>query len=152
MLDKELASFIEEGHSTHIASRNDRLETNAARVAALRVEPDGEHVIAYVPSVSAGPVLADLSANGQVAVVLVRPTDDKGCQVKGVFTGVRDVTADERAMVSRQWERFRDTLEMVGIPRAATDAWIFWPCVAVRFRVNAVFDQTPGPGAGAPLT
>ena len=40
---------------------------------------------------------------------------------------------------------------MVGLPRVATDGWVMWPAVAVRFRVNALFDQTPGPGAGAPL-
>lgn len=150
-MDKELSAFIEEGHSSHIATRDERLQPNAARVAAVTVEPDGEHVVAFVPSAAAGAVLGDLHQNGQVAVVLVRPTDDRGCQLKGVFTDARDATMAERPIVHRQWERFRETLEIVGIPRAATEAWIWWPCVAVRFRVNAMFDQTPGPGAGAPL-
>lgn len=152
MLSNELSAFIEEGHSSHIASRNERLEPNAARVSALRVEADREHVVAYVPRVSSDAILADLRANGQVAVVLTRPPDDRGCQLKGVFTGVRDAAPEERALVNAQWERFRDSLELVGLPRAATETWIHWPCVAVRFRVNAVFDQTPGPGAGAPIT
>jgi hypothetical protein len=151
MLDKQLSAFIEEGHASYIASRNERLEPNAARVSALKVDEDGQHVTAFVPTVSAGPVLDDLRANGQVAVVLTRPTDDRGCQVKGVFIDARDAAPEERALVVRQWERFRDTLERVGLPRTATDAWIHWPCIAVRLRVNALFDQTPGPGAGAPL-
>jgi len=152
MLDKHLAEFLEEGLSTHIASRNARLEPNAARVAALQVDADGGHVTAYVPTVSAGPILEDLRANGQVAVVTARPPDERGCQVKGVFVEARAATEAERAVVTVQWERFRDRLEMIGLPRVATDGWVTWPCTAVRFQVQAVFDQTPGPGAGARLS
>lgn len=152
MLDKHLSAFLEEGLSTHIASRNARLEPNAARVAALQVDADGLHVTAYVPTVSADAILEDLGANGQVAVVTARPPDERGCQVKGVFVEARAATEAERAVVTVQWERFRDRLEMIGLPRVATDGWVTWPCTAIRFRVEAVFDQTPGPGAGARLS
>ena len=54
-------------------------------------------------------------------------------------------------MVIAQWERCLETFERVGIPRAASSSWMMWPCVAVRLRVTALFSQTPGPGAGAPL-
>jgi len=151
MLDRQLADFLEAGLAMHIASRNEHLEPNAAHVVALKVDDDLQHVIAFVPAVSAAPVLGDLRSNGQVAVVCTRPPDDKGCQVKGVFTDARDARTDEQPFVLNQWERFRDRLEQLGLPRAPTDGWVTWPCVAIRFRVNALFDQTPGPGAGAPL-
>ena len=38
---------------------------------------------------------------------------------------------------------------MIGIPLIATVNWASWPCVAIRLKVNALFDQTPGPKAGA---
>lgn len=151
MIDRQLADFLEEGLSTHIASRNARLEPNAARVTALVIEPDGRHVVAFVPTVAAAAILADLGDNGQVAMVCARPPDERGCQVKGVFIEARDAREDERALVMEQWERFRDKLALIGLPRVATDAWITWPCLAIRVRVQALFDQTPGPGAGARL-
>jgi len=151
MLDRQLAEFVESGLAIHIASRNGQLEPNAARVVALKVDDDLQHVVAFVPTVSAAPVLSDFSSNGQVAVVCTRPPDDKGCQLKGVFADARDARPDEQPSVLDQWERFRDRLEQLGLPRAPTDGWVTWPCVAIRFRVSAVFDQTPGPGAGAPL-
>jgi hypothetical protein len=151
MLSRQLADFLEEGLSTHIASRNGRLEPNAARVAALRVDEDGQHLTAFVPTVGAAQVLPDFRANGQVAVVSARPPDERGCQVKGVFVEAWEATDDDRAIVTSQWERFRDRLEMLGLPRIATDGWVTWPCTAIRLRVQAVFDQTPGPGAGAQL-
>jgi hypothetical protein len=152
MLDKHLSAFLEEGLSTHIGSRNSRLEPNAARVAALRVEPDGQHVTAFVPTVGAALLLPDLHANGQVTIVSARPPDERGCQVKGTFVNAWDATDADRPIVSAQWERFRDRLEMIGLPRVATDGWVTWPCTAIRLRVEAVFDQTPGPGAGARLS
>lgn len=151
MIDRQLADFLEAGLSTHIASRNERLEPNAARVTALVVEPDGRHVVAFVPAVAASAILADLADNGQVAMVCARPPDERGCQVKGVFIEARDAREDERPLVVAQWERFRDKLALVGLPRVATDAWVTWPCLAIRVRVQALFDQTPGPGAGARL-
>jgi ribosomal protein S12 len=149
MLDVQVSAFLEEGLSTYIASRNARLEPNAARVAALRIDADGQHVTAYVPRAGAHLVLPDLQANGQVALVCARPPDERGCQVKGVFVGAWEAPEDDRALVTAQWERFRDKLEGIGLPRQATDGWAPWPCTAIRLRVQAVFDQTPGPGAGA---
>jgi hypothetical protein len=152
MLSSQLSDFLQEGLSAHIASRNERLEPHAALVAALRVDAGGEQLVAFVPTVAAHPVLLDLRANGQVAVVCARPPDERGCQVKGTFLEAWDAGDDERSLVVAQWERFRGRLEAIGLPRVATDGWVMWPCTAIRLRVQAVFDQTPGPGAGAPLT
>jgi hypothetical protein len=151
MLSQQLASFLEEGLAIHLATRNARLEPSAARVAALTVDPDRRHVLAFLSEGGASAVLADLEDNGQVAIVCARPPDERGCQVKGVFSGARPATSAERAIVVAQWERFRDRLEVAGLPRVATDGWVIWPAVAIRVRVQALFDQTPGPGAGAPL-
>ena len=152
MISQQLAEFLEEGLSTHLASRNDRLEPNAARVAALSVDDDGRHLVAYIPTVSAERVLEDLRNNGQVAIVSARPPDERGCQVKGVFVEAWAASDTERDIVTLQWERFRNRLELIGLPRVATDSWVIWPCTAIQVRVQALFDQTPGPGAGARLT
>jgi hypothetical protein len=50
-----------------------------------------------------------------------------------------------------QWEGFLRGVEAIGIPRAAFERWVTWPAVAIRLRVTSLFDQTPGPQAGAPL-
>ena len=53
--------------------------------------------------------------------------------------------------MTAQWNGFLGSLEQIGIPRAATTSWVTWPAVAIRLRVNALFNQTPGPNAGAPI-
>jgi hypothetical protein len=151
MIDKQLAAFLQQGLAMYIATRNESLEPHGARVSALEVDDRGDSVVAFVPAVSAGPLLDDVKANGQAAIVCAWPPDDRGCQLKGLFVNAHEATEEERPRVVAQWERFRDSLEVVGLPRQATDRWVVCPCVAIRVRVAAVFDQTPGPGAGAPL-
>ncbi len=151
MIDAQLAAFLHGGVGIHIGTRNDRLEPNGARAAAARVDEDGMHLVVYVPEVAARRVLPDLESHGQAAVVFGRPIDDRACQVKGVLTGVRTADADERPMVAAQWDLFLDNMEHIGVPRAVLAGWVFWPALAIRLRATAIFEQTPGPDAGAPL-
>lgn len=151
MIDRELAAFFEEGLLIHLGTRNADLQPSAARITAVTVDADGNHLTAYAPKVATSHVLLDLQDNGLAALVFVRPTDERACQVKGVFVGSRAASPRERATVTGQWDRARQTLERIGIPRKLTDAWTIWPSIAIRVRVTALFDQTPGPGAGAQL-
>jgi hypothetical protein len=151
VIASDLAVFLEGGVSIYIATRNDRLEPNGARVAAVRVDPDGTHVTAYVPKIAATPLVADLGANRQVALGFARPSDDRACQVKGVFVSARAASGGERKLVDRQWEAFLANLAQIGFPAQATEGWKTWPSIAIRLRVTALFSQTPGPGAGAPI-
>ena len=152
MIDTELAAFLQEGVGIHIGTRNEARQPNGARAIAVAVEDDGTHLVVYVARVAASRILPDLEANGQAAISFGRPIDDRACQVKGEFTGAREATEDERPKVLAQWDGFLGSLEKIGIPRAATRSWVTWPAVAIRLRANALFNQTPGPGAGAPLT
>jgi hypothetical protein len=152
MIDGALAAFLQEGLGIHIGTRDEEKRPNGARAIAVCVEPDAAHFVVYVARVAAARILPDLHANGQAAVSFGRPTDDRACQVKGIFVGLRDATDDERPRVLAQWDGFLASLEKIGIPRAAARTWVTWPAVAIRLRATALFDQTPGPGAGAPIT
>lgn len=151
MIERELAEFLEGPVGIHVGTRNERLEPSGARCVAVAVEPDGAHLLVYLAEVAAERVLPDLEANGQAAVGFARPVDERASQVKGVFVSARAATEAERPRVIAQWESFLDNLEQIGIGRAAYAAWVTWPCVAIRLRATALFNQTPGPGTGGPL-
>ena len=151
MIDAELAGFLQEGIAIQLGTRNGRLEPNGVRVIAAIVERDGRHIRAYVADAAAPQVLPDLESNGQAALVFSRPPDERTCQLKGTFTGARAATAEERTLLEAQWSRWLDRLGTIGYARATFEHWPTWPCVAIRVRVEAIFNQTPGPGAGAKL-
>jgi hypothetical protein len=152
MIDQELRAFLEGGVGIHIGSRTADLLPNGARAVAVKVEEDDLHLQVFVPEVSLARVLPDLKANGAAAVVFARPIDDRACQVKGIFAGMRAASPQERPFVEQQWAGFLDKLAQIGIPRTAANGWITWPAAVVRVRATAVFEQTPGPAAGAMLT
>jgi hypothetical protein len=151
MIDKELAAFLEEGIGIQIGTRNASLMPNGARVVAARVEDDGTHLTAFIPARAAPQVVPDLEANGQAAIVFARPPDERSCQVKGVFAGMGATGAAEERFVREQWQRWLERLTTIGLPLSTLEGWDAWPCVAIRLRVTALFNQTPGPNAGSVL-
>lgn len=151
MIARELAEFLPSGLSISVATRDRELTPHGARASAAVVDPDGLHLTVYVPAGSAEPLVADCRVQPNVAVLFVRATDDRACQLKGIFAGARDARPDERAEVERQFDAFLASLEQIGIPRPLTAGWESWPCAALRVRVTDKFDQTPGPGTGGPM-
>lgn len=151
MISEELAGFLPAGLSVSVATRDRKLVPNGARASAAIVEKDRIHITVFVPKDAAGPILRDLAKTPAAAVLFVRPTDDRACQLKGTFTGSRAARPGERAVVKEQFDAFRGSLEAIGISRELTAGWSYWPCVAIRISVSEMFDQTPGPGAGGPL-
>lgn len=147
--DEPLAAFIEAGLPTHLATCNATLRPNGARATAARAEADREHLVVYVPEVAAGPLLQDLRDTGHAAVCIARPSDHRACQLKGVFVDARPGRDEEQAFVMDQWARSLESMAVVGVPPLGAQCYATWPCVAIRLRVTACFDQTPGPGAGA---
>ena len=151
MIDRQFANFLEEGLGIHIATRDERLQPSGARGLAVKVEDDGVHLTVFVAKIAVNRILADLQSNSQAAVVFGRPIDDRSAQVKGIFVDMRPARASERDLVIGQWEGFRDQLERIGIPRETSAAWVTWPAVAIKLKATALFEQTPGPQAGARL-
>jgi hypothetical protein len=152
MLDRSLTEFLELGLAIHIGTRNERMEPNGCRVTALRVEDQGTHLIAYLPKAATQAVVQDLQTNGQAAISVARPADDRAVQVKGVFVSLRDAEPSEESFVMAQWDALKKQLDMIGFNAStSTTSWSIWPCVAVKIRVTNIYSQTPGPDAGAVL-
>ena len=151
MIGRELTAFLEQGVGIHIGTRNEQLHPNGARAIAAKVEGGGSHLVVYVAEIAAARLRADLESNGQASVVFGRPEDERSCQVKGVFVDIRSATESERPLMEKQWDGFLGQLEMIGIPRVSAANWITWPAVAIRLKVTTIFEQTPGPQAGAQI-
>jgi hypothetical protein len=151
MIDRQLAGFLEGPVGIHVGTCGERLEPNGARGLAVEVEADGTHLVVYLARVAAARLVRDLESNGQAAVSVARPVDERACQVKGAFVAARDAVEEERPRVEAQWQRFLANLEEIGIARDTYAAYPTWPCVAIRLRATALFEQTPGPGTGGPL-
>jgi hypothetical protein len=145
------ARFLEAGRSITVATRDDALEPDGAPAWAARVHDDGGHLTLFLHEEAARGMLRNLEAHPEIAILFDQPSASRACQVKGTFLSSRRARAAERALVERQVEGLLRELEAIGIPRAMTTAWRTWPCLALDVRIERLFEQTPGPGAGEPL-
>jgi hypothetical protein len=119
------------------------------------VHDDRQTVTVFVPTARSERVLRDLTENGRIALG-VSLVSHEAYQLKGTYVSARPTDAEDRA---RQ-EAYRATLLTTSleagypetIARPMTLGIAYTPGVAITFRVEQVFLQTPGPGAGTPLS
>lgn len=94
---------------------------------------------------------ANLRDNGRLALTVVQPADYRAFQLKG-RARLRPATAEEVARAVRYVETTRALLLGLGVPAALTDHWLCdREVVTAELAPEQVFEQTPGPRAGAAL-
>jgi hypothetical protein len=152
MIDEILAEFLQSGLGIHVGTRNEQLEPSGCRAAALKVDDDGKHVVVYVPKAASPQVFENLRTNGSAAISMARPVDERAVQLKGLMLFSWDAKPEEEVFARGQWAGFLAQLDAIGLPGAATSSWTIFPCIAIRLKVTAIFNQTPGPDAGAALS
>ncbi|WP_248353959.1 hypothetical protein [Anaeromyxobacter oryzae] len=150
MISTELAGFLQSGISILVGTRDARLFPDCVRAVGARCAPPGELTI-FLPDATAGTCIANARDNGRVAATFSRAHDHRSIQVKGRAIEVRPCDAAERAAIDAYRCAWAQELAIIGMPPRVTLRMSHWPAHAVRLRVEAVYVQTPGPGAGAPL-
>jgi hypothetical protein len=152
MIDAELAAFVEGGQSIHVSTRDQHGQPHGVRGVAARVDADGLHVDVYISDVAYERLKGPLDVSRTAAMVFCRPTDDRACQLKGAFIGARRADPSEQSFAFGQWDGFMASLAGIGISPSLADRWTRWPAQVIRVEVTAIFEQTPGPKAGAQLS
>src|SRR5690348_16283875 len=109
ILDEELAEFLQSGVSMHAASVSG-LTPQITRAAGCRVSQDRRTVTIYVAESHSQALLADLGANGAIAVVFTRPLTHRAVQLKGTDARVVEASAEDAALVDRQAAAFNSEL------------------------------------------
>lgn len=150
MATEELAELIEAGPAMLGASRGDDLRPEAFRVWGARIV-DAERVRILV-SADAERSFRDLGDGAPVAVTFTDIQTFRSIQAKGVVEGVVEAPGPgDLALLRRYDEVFGRVLVDVGHPRTLPERIRPLAVFAVTYRVTALYDQTPGRGAGARL-
>lgn len=146
----EVVEFLEEGHSAVVGTRDARHLPDVQRAVGVRVDRASGDLTVFLPAATAEGTLANLRDNGRIALTLAS-TDHRSVQVKGRVLEIRDGEEAERQTLERYRAELAREWAVVGVPPRITLRLAHWPCLAVRFEPDALFVQTPGPGAGEAL-
>jgi hypothetical protein len=147
--DEAVRRLLEPGTSILVGTVDPDGWPACCRGVAIVGHPDHEGVVVYVPVATAAQTVANIASNGRVAVVSSEPVSHVSLQLKGRARAVRLADDGEAETVRTCMERLADVLDSVGLPRGVTRTVASWPAFAVDLAVEAVFEQTPGPCAGA---
>ncbi|MEZ5990246.1 MAG: pyridoxamine 5'-phosphate oxidase family protein [Planctomycetota bacterium] len=147
-LTPELAGFFESGVSIIVGTRDARLVPDCVRAVGARCDVGSGELRVLVPAATAATSVANLRDNGRVAVCFSRPKDHRTIQVKGRVLAIEDAGPEDRALIDAYRCGLAQELGWVGVPPRITLRIAHWPCHALRIGVEALFVQTPGPGAG----
>lgn len=141
----DFMAFIELGTSLLIATRDATQRCEISRAGAARVV-DGR-IQLLVPLPEGERSLANLADNRDIALTAAHPTSYRSFQIKG-----RDAELatwpDMQAAAERHVAGFAAEVVQLGLPPDRASRFWSRSFVAVVFTPDALFEQTPGPGAG----
>jgi hypothetical protein len=155
LLDGEAAAFLHRpGVSITAASRDARNVPCIGRCLGCRVAADRTRVTVFVAASQYAAFFDALATSRAVAVVFSLPSTHRALQLKGSDAAAEPLAPGDAELVARHVESFVEELAALGYPPEVVRA-AHWcdpaELRAVAFTPAAAFEQTPGPGAGAPL-
>ncbi len=147
-LPDDLVTFFHGGQSLLMGTCSPDLVPESVRAAGLRVLPGACHLTVLMPKATGEIALANLRANGRLAVTVSELETHRTVQVKGRTLDIRDGDDADRELAIRYGAAFRAALAYVGIPEVVSRGLTVWPAWAIDLEIAQVFVQTPGPVAG----
>jgi hypothetical protein len=134
-----------------VGTRDARLRPAHLTAVGAMVHDDRRTVTVFVAAAQAERALRDLAANGRMALGAGLASHE-AYQLKGTYLSSRPTDAADRARQEAHRTALLASALEAGYPEAVarplTLGFAYTPGVAITFRAEEVFLQTPGPGAG----
>jgi hypothetical protein len=151
MSNPRLQEWLQGGESIIVGTADADGVPSACRGIAIAAGKDPDTLTLYLPAATAHEALANIATTRRVAFAASHPLSHRTVQVKGVTRGVRLAPPVDEAFVRMRWGQLADVLDQIGLPRGVLHSAAHWPAFAVEMSIEQIFDQTPGPNAGALL-
>jgi hypothetical protein len=154
LIDDAVAVFLAGRRSIIVASRDAANRPSLMRAVGARLSAARDEVTVLLARPQSVQLLADLAASGFIAAVFSEPSTHRTLQLKGRDARIEAAGADDLALLAPYADNLAAELSSIGIEDRLARALIATDpgeVVAVRFTPSEIYDQTPGPKAGAAL-
>jgi hypothetical protein len=153
-LSPDCIAFLHGRVSIIAASRSAGREPHLVRAVGCHIDATGERVTLLLAISHAGELLADIRANGRIAVVFSEPSSHRTVQLKGSDAAAVPLEEEHCRLLAAYRQRMVPELAIFGFDEAWVRALLGCSgaeIVPVRFTPREAWLQTPGPQAGEPL-
>jgi hypothetical protein len=152
VIEGKAAALLRSRYALIVAIVDDEGTPFATRGWGLTLLPDHPEQVRLVLGAADGRLLQDLSGSRAVAITAGDPRTLHSVQFKGRAGAAEPATDDDRAEVGRYCDSFFGVVaEVDGTDRRFLERLVPDNFVACTVVIEELYDQTPGPGAGAPL-
>lgn len=154
-LDDYLSQFLQSGVPIQVATRNEANMPAYSRSWGCQVCDDRQSVVLFLYRNYCQQALQNIRDNGVYAAVFVNALSYETYQLKGTQASLLEDLTPYQPVLSRYQQAQEALMKALGLPvEAATNMAgdSLQDYVPVLCPVGACFRQTPGPGAGAPVT
>jgi hypothetical protein len=138
-----------------IGTRDENLRPAHTYAVGAMVHEDRQTVTVLVPTARAARILPHLESNGRVALGIAQASHE-AYQLKGTYLATRPTDAKDLVRQEAYRQALLGDALRAGYPeemaRPMTLGFAYTPSVAITFRAEEVYLQTPGPGAGTRLS
>jgi hypothetical protein len=146
-----LQDWIRDPIAVQVAASAPGLKPESVRGFAIRIQ--GDALAVGVVDAQAPRLLAVLREAPQVAINLTHPLTFHGRQFKGPLVELAEPSVEAAEAASEYFARFLVAVAQIGLTaEQCSGLFKTGPTRWVRMQPLEVFNQTPGPGAGARLT
>jgi hypothetical protein len=153
LIEGAAAALLSSRHALIVAIGNQDQVPYATRGWGLTVLPGRPTRVRLVLSSEDGPQLQEACGPRAIAMTTGDPLTLHAVQLKGRAGNAEPATDADRAAVVQYCDGFFGAVqEADGTERGLLERMVPPDFIACTVEVDAVYDQTPGPGAGAALT
>ena len=151
MITDAVVDFLAVARSVSAGSCNALGQPFATRCAAVRVSPDRQHLQLFIGSSISETLVQHVAETRRLAVQVSHPNDHRTLQLKGRTLAAGAAPESDRGFVEQWLQELALVIDRIGLPYERVMRMAHWPATRIELRVEQIYLQTPGPGAGAPL-
>lgn len=152
MFTDDVIPFLESGCALIVATVSADREPHAARGWGLDVVSVDDVTVQLLLDADDARIVDDLAADGEIAITGADVRTLRSVQLKGRAFDIEPATAGDRRRARRYCDGFfLDIHETDGTAFELLERLVPRDYLRCRVVVEELFDQTPGPGAGAPI-
>lgn len=154
MIPDRVVEMIHGPSYLQLGTRDETLRPAHTFAVGGMVHDDRRTVTVYVPTERVQRIVGHLEGNGRVALGIGQASHES-YQLKGTYVSRRPADADDLARQEAYRKALLADALAHGYPeeiaRPFTQGYAYTPAVAITFRAEEVYLQTPGPDAGSRL-
>jgi hypothetical protein len=154
VIPDRVVEFLRGPSVMQVATRDAELWPAHAYVLGAIPHEDRQTVTFFVYEKRAKEILSDVEDNGRIALTLGQASHE-AYQLKGTYLSSRPATEEDHALQEAYRDALYASLSQLWpeeVARKLVLGMAYRPGVAITFRVEDIYLQTPGPGAGERLS